>query len=253
MNIMQICSVCKRLRVVTGDIGDYKALAHYHYRDSRLGPFTNIFALKDDISKTIGVIIYAMPRPALELRNIATNNMFTGFDRSTQLALVNKNIRCIARVIIEPRFRGLGLASRLVRDTMPQMQMTIIEALAVMGLVNPFFEKAGMTAYTAKLPARCVQFVEALSLVGIEQTEFIDEIRVHRKLQQLRWPKADFIERQIQLFLHSYGRSRNMPASPERTRFILTKLTERPVYYIWFNQELNQIFNEESNINGQSN
>ena len=250
---MENCTVCKRLRVVTGDIGDYKDLAHYHYRDGRLGPFTNIFALKSVLGKTVGVIVYTMPQPALELRNIAANNMFTGFDRSTQLALVNKHIRCIARVIIEPRFRGLGLASRLVRETMPQMQMPIIEALAVMGLVNPFFEKAGMTAYTAKLPARCVRFVEALSLVGIERAELIDEIRVHRKLQQLRWSEADFIERQIQLFLQSYGRRRNMQPGLNRTRFILSKLTERPVYYIWFNQELNQFFNEKFNVNDQSN
>ncbi len=232
------CSVCKKLHIVEGSLGDYKALASYHYRDSRIGPFTNIFTLKGDISKTVGVIVYTIPRPALELRNIATDNMFVGFDRSTQLALVNKYIRCIGRVIIEPRFRGLGLASQLVRDTMPQMQMPIIEALAVMGLVNPFFEKAGMTAYTAKLPARCVQFVEALSLVGIEQTEFIDENRVHRKIKQLRWQKANLIERQIQLFLQSYGRRRNMQPGLERTRFILTKLTERPVYYIWFNPRL---------------
>jgi GNAT superfamily N-acetyltransferase len=250
---MENCTVCKRLRAVTGNIGDYKDLAHYHYRDGRLGPFTNIFALKSVLGKTIGVIVYAMPQLALELRNIAMNNMFTGFDRSTGLALVNKNIRCIARVIIEPRFRGLGLASRLVRETMPQMQMPIIEALAVMGLVNPFFEKAGMTAYTAKLPARCVRFVEALSLVGIERAELIDENRVHRKLQQLRWSKADFIERQIQLFLQSYGRRRNMQPGLNRTRFILSKLTERPVYYIWFNQELNQFFNEKFNVNDQSN
>jgi GNAT superfamily N-acetyltransferase len=235
---MENRTVCKRLRVVTGDIGDYKDLAYYHYRDGRLGPFTNIFALKSDLGKTVGVIVYTMPQLALELRNIATNNMFTGFDRSTQLALVNKNIRCIARVVIEPRFRGLGLASRLVHETMPQIQMPIIEALAVMGLVNPFFEKAGMTAYTAELPARCVQFVEALSLVGIEKEQLIDANIVQRKIEQLRWPKADFIERQIQLFLQSYGRRRNMQPSLERTRFILSKLTDRPVYYIWFNPNL---------------
>jgi len=228
------------LRVVPGTIDDYKALSHYHYRNGRLGPFTNIFALKGEFvcQRRIGVIVYTMPSPALELRNIATDNTFVGFDRSTQLALVNKSIRCIGRVIIEPRFRGLGLASRLVRETMPQVQMPIIEALAVMGLVNPFFEKAGMKAYTAKMPARCVQLTEAFSLVSIEKQELIDPQAVQRRLEQLRWPKADFIERQIKLFLQSYGRRRNMPAGLERTRFILSKLTERPVYYIWFNPYL---------------
>lgn len=124
---MRICSVCKKLRIVPGDTSDYQVLAHYHYRDNQLGPFTKIFALKTADRRAVGVIVYAMPAPALELRNVATDNMFTGFDRNTQLALVNKNIRCISRVIIEPRFRGLGLASRLARETMPLLQMPIIE------------------------------------------------------------------------------------------------------------------------------
>jgi len=239
---MQICSLCKKLEIVPGTIDDYNQLARYHYRDTRLGPYAAIFALRQNSrwiassgAKVVGVIVYAMPSPGLELRNMATEQIFAGFDKSTQLALINKNIRCISRVIIEPRFRGLGLASRLVRETMPQMQMPVIEALAVMGLVNPFFEKAGMTAYTAKIPVRCAQLAEALSIVGIEEHELIDAQQVHLKLQQLRWPRADFIERQIQRFLQSYGKCRDMPPGLERTRFVLTKLTERPVYYIWFN------------------
>ncbi len=234
------CSVCNKLEIIPGSLGDYKALASYHYRDGRLGPYTNIFTLKGDSvrQKQVGVIVYTTPRPALELRSIATDNAFIGFDRSTQLALVNKYIRCISRVIIEPRFRGLGLAVRLVRDTMPLLNVHIIEAMAVMGHVNPFFEKASMKAYTEKMPVRCIQLIEAMSLVGIEQKELIDENRVHRKLEQLRWPKADFIEKQTKLFLQSYGSRRNMQASLERTRFILSKLTERPVYYIWFNPNL---------------
>ena len=232
---MRDCSVCKKIQIVPGKVDDYKELAHYHYRDSRLGPYAAIFALKGDFGRTVGVIVYTMPRPALELRNIATDNMFAGFDRSTQLALVNKNIRCISRVIIEPRFRSLGLASRLVRQTMSQMHVPIIEAMAVMGLVNPFFERAGMKGFTAKMPARCAQLIEAFSMVGIEKQKLIDAQKVQRKLDRLPAPDAEFIELQIKRFLQSYGKRRNMPAGLERTRYILTKLTERPVYYIWFN------------------
>ncbi|MFB0553500.1 MAG: hypothetical protein ACETWQ_09320 [Phycisphaerae bacterium] len=240
---MKECSVCRKLRVVPGCFDDYKQLAHYHYRDSRLGPFERIFALKPVggmlNTKAVGVIVYSMPVPGLELRNVATDNFFVGFDRSTQLALINKNIRCISRVIIEPRFRGLGLASRLVRQTMPKMDVPIIEAMAVMGLVNPFFEKAGMRAYTAKMPARCVQLTEAFSMVGIEDPELIDQEKVQRKLAGLSDDQAEFIERQINSFLHSYGcRRRNMQTGPKRMRYILSKLTARPVYYIWFNETI---------------
>jgi len=248
---MRTCTVCKRLRIVPGSTDDYKALAHYHYRDSRIGPYAAIFTLKGDFGRPAGVIVYTMPAPALELRNIATDNMFAGFDRSTQLALVNKNIRCISRVIIEPRFRGLGLASRLVSQTMPQMHLPIIEAMAVMGLVNPFFERAGMKAFTAKLPVRCVQLIEAFSTIGIEKKELIDAKQVQRKLNQLPAPDAEFIELQIKCFLQSYGKRRNMPVGLERTRYILSKLTERPVYYIWFNPRLAPQFIGEFKENDQ--
>ena len=235
------CSVCKKLQIVPGNLDDYKQLAHFHYRDSRPGPYAAIFKLEIEIRNSkinAGVIVYTMPSPALQLRNAALDNLFAGFDRHTQLALVNKNIRCISRVIIEPRFRSLGLASRLVSETMPKMNVPIVEAMAVMGLVNPFFEKAGMKAYTAKMPVRCVQLIEAFSMVGVEKQQLLDAQKVQRKLSRLTVSKADFIELEIKRFLQAYGKRRNMSAGLERTRYILSKLTFRPVYYIWFNKNL---------------
>ena len=130
---MRRCSLCKKLQIVPGCRDDYERLAHYHYRDSKPGSYTAMFALKSAQSdrlcrQTVGVIVYKMPTPGAELRNVATGGLFTGFDRATQLVLLNKNVRCINRVIIEPRFRTLGLASRLVRETMPRMNVPIVEA-----------------------------------------------------------------------------------------------------------------------------
>lgn len=236
---MQSCSVCENLQIVPGCLGDYKRLARYHYRGSHLGPTAAIFALSRTGCETpVGVIVYSNASAVLELRNIATNHVFAGLDRSTQLELINANIRRISRLIIEPRFRGLGLASRLVRETMPLVNVPIVEALAVMGWVNPFFERAGMKAYKAKPSAASVQFIEALSIIGIEQAELIDPLLVQHKLERLGDSEARFIEYQIRHFLKNHGRRRDMPPGLERTRYIVTKLTARPVYYIWFNPEL---------------
>jgi GNAT superfamily N-acetyltransferase len=248
---MRSCSVIEKLQIVPGCLDDYKKLAHFHYRDSCPGPFAAIFAIKPAKAlgarsvvrlrsppigtETVGVIVYTMPIAGAELRNIATGNLFVGLDKGTRLALINKNIRCISRVIIEPRFRGLGLASRLVRETMPKMDVPIVEAMAVMGLVNPFFEKAGMKAFTANMPTRCVQLVEAFSMVGVEKEELIDSEGVQGKLARLGQREAEFIELQIRHFLQSYGKRRYERAGLERTGFVLSKLTFRPVYYIWFN------------------
>ncbi|KPL24204.1 MAG: hypothetical protein AMJ75_04425 [Phycisphaerae bacterium SM1_79] len=240
---MQSCSICNKLQIVGGSLDDYRLLAHYHYLDSRPAPFTAIFALKPDPTaglrqQAVGVIVYSPPSPVLELRNVATDNFFAGLNRSTQLALINRNIRRISRVIVDPRFRGLGLAVRLVRETMPQMNVPIIEAVAVMGLINPFLEKAGMKAYAATMSVRSLRLVEALSMVGIEQRLLIDPHQVSQRIDRLGTAKAEFVEFEIRHFLKSHGRRRNMQPGIERTRYILSKLTVRPTYYIWFNPKL---------------
>lgn len=240
---MKKCSVCKKMKIVPGCLDDYRKLAHYHYRDCHPGPFEKIFVLKNESlrithKKIIGVIVYSMPSPRLELRSSVMDNFFGGFDRSTQLELINKNIRCISRVIIEPRFRGLGLANRLVRQTMPEMNVPIIEAVAVMGRVNPFLEKAGMRPYVSEPPKRFAQLIEAFSMIGIEGKDLIDPQTVQQKLSQLNGNLADFIECEMKRFLKGYGSRRNMPPGSERTGYILSRLTTRPVYYVWFNEDI---------------
>lgn len=234
---MNTCTAIQKVEIVRGDACDYEKLARYHYRSGKLSPFKAIYALRN-VRETVGVIVYTMPNPSLELRNVATNNFFTGHSRRTSLALVNKNIRTISRVIIEPRFRSLGLAVRIVRETMPLMNVPIVEAMAVMGRVNPFFEKAGMKAYKRPMPAGCVQMKEALSLVGIEDEMLFDAKAVQRQIEGLSAGKSHFLERQFGRFLQGYGKRRDMPAGLERTRYVISKLTDRPVYYIWFNENL---------------
>jgi hypothetical protein len=58
--------------------------------------------------------------------------------------LINDEIARISRVVIHPKFRGIGLGAFLVRKTLPQVNAKVVEVLAVMARYNPFFEKAGM-------------------------------------------------------------------------------------------------------------
>jgi hypothetical protein len=243
---MRRCSIYEKLRIILGGLDDYKQLARYHYRENRPGPCKAVFALKSDgtlpgVSSTavVGVVVYSSATAVLELRNAATDNLFAGLDRSTQLGLINRNIRRISRLIIEPRFRRLGLATWLVRETMPRLNVPIVEAIAVMGLINPFLEKAGMTAYRAKPHTANIQLIEAFSLLGIEGVELADAVKVQQKLDGLTKAEEQFIEHSIHQFLKSHGRRRDMPPGLERTRYILSRLTARPVYYVWFNPKFN--------------
>jgi len=241
---MHSCSVHKRLAIVPGGLEDYSALAAYHYRDGRPAVVKAVYtvvptqAISPRGKRPAGVIVYTMPNPRVELRNAATGDIFAGLDRQTELSLINRNIRCITRVVIEPRFRGIGLATRLVRETMPHLNVPIIEALGVMPLVNPFLEKAGMKAFEPRVARHHVELIEALSAAGIEEDELVDPPGVQEKLNALRPPADKFVETRVQRFLKSHGSRRTMPPGLERTRYILGKLTHRPAYYIWFHPDL---------------
>ncbi len=238
------CNILRKLQIEAGDINDYKQLARYHYRESRLGPHSNIFAIKAETMpgvlrrQTVGVIVYAAPAMAVEMRNVALGGILSNISQRDKLFFINHNIRNISRVVLEPRFRGLGLAAWLVRETLHLLNVPMVEALAVMGHVNPFFEKAGMKAYPAKEPLRCVQLIEAFSAVGVTRENLIDPRAVQEKLDAMPKEQNDFIERQMKIFLQSYGTRRNMPGVIARTKFVLSKLTKRPVYYIWLNENL---------------
>ena len=241
---MHICSIHKQIKVVAGDMSDYKQLAAGHYRNNQPVAVLAVYTLRPRRAlgpyrhRPAGVIVYAMPNPRVELRTVATGGIFAGLDRQTGLALLNRNVRCIARVIIESPFRGIGLASRLVRETMPKMNAPIVEALGVMPLVNPFLERAGMKAFEPRIPVEHAELIESLSAVGIEENDLVDPERVQGGLDQLPSAAAGFLEIRIQRFLKSHGTRRSMGNDIERTRYILGKLTHRPAYYIWFNPDL---------------
>jgi len=239
------CSVTKYLKIAPACPADYKHLGRFHYRSGRLGPCAGMYKLIDthprgsSLEPVVGIIIYSMPTAAVELRNVATCGLFSSLSRTSSLELINNNVRTISRVVIEPRYRGLGLAHRLVRETMGLMKKPYIEALAVMGKVNPFFEKAGMIKYIGTEPARSVRLKQALSVIGIEESNLVDVDFVDTRLTQARGKAAEFVEDNIKKFLTPYGRrARNMPPGKERTETIISKLSDRCAYYLWRNTEL---------------
>ena len=240
---MTKCTVTTHLQITEGTLADYKSLAHFHYRPGALGPVAAVYKIINTslpaamLNPVIGVIVYSMPAPALQLRNIATDGLFSRIgSRTMAMRFVNDNIRCICRVVLEPRYRGLGLAQRLITETMSKLNMPYIEALAVMGKINPFFEKAGMMKFEAKPTGRCVKMAEVLGVLGIEGNDLVDTERVNAMIESLSGRQRAFLERNIGNFLAAYGRKgRKIRHCIERTEMILNKLSERPVYYLWRN------------------
>ena len=115
------CSLLRYVRLTPGTMDDYRRLSRYHYCDMKVGPIAAIWSLRQSIPlnttdpDVIGVIVYTYPAPNVAARRAALGKPAKGGTASANLRRLNQHIRCISRVIIEPRWRGLGLATWLVK------------------------------------------------------------------------------------------------------------------------------------------
>jgi len=156
---LEKCTIYDNVQVKKGSIDDYRKLSRFHYRSKSHEESEGLRA-RDCFKlvfkgELIGVIVYSRSYLNLKPRNMIFGKryVFTPGDIHTA-NLINEEIARISRVVIHPKFRGIGLGSYLVKETMPKVDAKVIEALAVMARYNPFFEKAGMARVDYRIDSR---------------------------------------------------------------------------------------------------
>ena len=143
------CTIFDKVQVEKGCIDDYYKLSRFHYRSKGHEESGGLHArdcfkllFEGDL---IGVIVYSRSYLNLKPRNMVFGRRYVFTHGDLHRAnLINEEIARISRVVIHPKFRGIGLGAYLVRETLPKVGAKVVEALAVMARYNPFFEKAGM-------------------------------------------------------------------------------------------------------------
>ncbi|MCW4045293.1 MAG: hypothetical protein NWE94_07245, partial [Candidatus Bathyarchaeota archaeon] len=136
------CTLTRQITIEQGTIADYKALSQFHYRNSNCPAPRKIFTLKRK-NELCGVIVYSHPPPTC----FGRSKVWKGTIQQLQ-----HDISTITRVIIHPKYRSIGLAAKLVRETLPQAGTPHVETIAAMARINPFFQKAGMQHITESKP-----------------------------------------------------------------------------------------------------
>jgi predicted ABC-type transport system involved in lysophospholipase L1 biosynthesis ATPase subunit/GNAT superfamily N-acetyltransferase len=225
------------LRVEPGTTTDWKALSEFHYKSKRLGAVDRIFRLRlrDD---TVGVVVYSYPAPQNSIRNRAFKKRYCGrLTARERRKLLNRELRVVQRIVIDPRLRGLGLASRLLRETMPQLSVPYVECIAVMAGYSRFLENAGFVCLgRTGLPKAGRELLGALRGLGLENSTIHNAAALRASLRRLL-PVNPCIS---QLLNTWWGTRR--PGSPFRhaapetlAREVARHITSRPFYYLYDN------------------
>ncbi len=131
------------ITIEAGTPADLNPLSRFHYAAGRPGPIARVLRAVDD-GETIAVLVASMPTLNGRWRAVAWPGEYDTPDKRANALRLNHDVRVISRVIVDPRYRGRGLAVRLVRAYLDNPCTARTEALAAMAHACPFFERAGM-------------------------------------------------------------------------------------------------------------
>jgi len=178
--------------VTKGDIHDYEVLAPFHYRQKSPSAIKEIYKMtyrgewmdKDDL---VAVLVVSYPPLSLKGRNKFTNNEYAKMTKEN-CKRINEDFGIISRVIVHPRYRGVGLASYFVKTYLEKYATTkYIETAACMARYHPFFEHAGMQRVEVEEDKKRVGMVSQLEKFGFN-TSLLSSSRyckdVFEKLRQ---------------------------------------------------------------------
>lgn len=150
------------VRIGPGTSADHAAMAIHHYRLGR--PASPCRVLRAQVRTRIsgqtgwrlaGVLVVTHPTLNGSWRDLAWPGRYIPTARRSARSAarrLNREVRRISRVIVDPRDRGRGIARRLVRTYLDDPLTPATEAVAAMGRLSPFGRAAGMTEY--ELPPR---------------------------------------------------------------------------------------------------
>jgi len=153
------------ITIEKGERKDYDKLKRFHYRQSGVGAVRDICTMKHE-GNIIGVMILTYPHLALKGRNVHTNKKFAKMTTET-CKMINEQFSCISRIVIHPKYRGLGLSYHMIKFYLDNFADTkYVETLAVMSKYSPFFKKAGMTLVEVEADKRRAKKVQQIEEYG---------------------------------------------------------------------------------------
>ena len=110
-----------RVRIEDGTWDDYASLAHHQYRAGRPATRERVLCahrrLPNGSTRIAGALVVSRPTLNGAHRQLAWPGRYHGAagrdEQRAQAARINRELRCISRVVVEPASRGLGIAKRL--------------------------------------------------------------------------------------------------------------------------------------------
>lgn len=82
-----------------------------------------------------------------------------GIRKNIDLSFLNQNFRCLNRLMVRPAYRGQGIATQLVKQTLPLVGVPYIECLTFAELIESVLLRNGFVAHENAIQGTCRYFL----------------------------------------------------------------------------------------------
>jgi len=203
-----------RLVLRAGSPADYHALAHLHYRAGTPATIARILTFIDPEPSSVpaprpaAVLVISMPTLEGRWRTLAWPGRYSTGDKRADARRINTELRTISRLIVDPRWRGLGVGRRLIRAYLDAPLSPATEAVAAMGTCCPVFRAAGMTEFRLGPDRRDARLLDALHAARIPPCHLSDPAQAPAHLSH------PFIARELRLWADASRTTRVLSRAP---------------------------------------
>ncbi|MEZ5993148.1 MAG: hypothetical protein R3E76_12465 [Planctomycetota bacterium] len=233
--------ILDEIKIVRGRLKDYAAFAQWHYLGpGRPGPTSDVY-LAMHLGRAVGVVVLGYPHLLLAARNSVLPQFGPKRVAADGAARMNQDLRLLQRVVVEPRFRGVGVARALIRHALQRTTASYVECIAQMGDFSDFLLGSGFRRVGEIPPPASAKGVsEFLSEKGIAPTALLTpETRagVMRELsardrQRLESLLSRLLSTRIQTGFGSL-RARAPAAHEALLQKALGRISASPGYFLW--------------------
>ncbi len=135
-------SFCDEFEVVDATAADWAYFARWHYRGKGLGPVRRVNMLFRG-AEPVGICVFGYGPLSSAMRNRVFG--LEGKLTSARARRINRNFASVVRLVIDPRYRGAGLAAGFLRRVCELSPWPWIELISEMADLVPFCQAAGFT------------------------------------------------------------------------------------------------------------
>lgn len=174
-------SVIARIGACTMD--DARGLLAFHYASGQPARVCRMLGAWIDTggsSELVGVLTVSHATLNDRWRGAAWPGVFDGLGKRERVLRLNAEVRRISRVVVDFRWRGMGIATALVCAYLRKPLTARTEAVAAMGSFCRCFERAGMRSVACAVPIRDEKLAKELRRMRIAPEMLADERAVAR-------------------------------------------------------------------------